>query len=36
VKAAEEPKSVGRELPTTHRVVIYAMVITCSVAAAAV
>lgn len=43
VKAVERrpplppPQSIDRELPTTHRVVIYAMVITCSsVTAAAV
>lgn len=37
VKAVEgAPESIGRELPTTHRVVIYAMVITCSSVTAAV
>lgn len=37
VKASwgEAPESIGRELPTTHRVVIYAMVITAAAGAAA-
>jgi len=35
-RGAPSLKSIRRELPTTHRVVIYTMVITCSITAAAV